>query len=39
MISTNPVSQGLHNKQSANTIMKEFTDSYLNPFIEENGRA
>ena len=35
MTSTNPVSQELHNKQSANTIMKEFTDSYLNPFIEE----
>ena len=35
MTSTNPVSQELHNKQSANTIMKEFTDSYLNPFVEE----
>ena len=35
MTSTNPVSPELHNKQSANTIMKEFTDSYLNPFIEE----
>ena len=34
-VSDSPVSQDVHNKQSANTIMKEFADKYLNPFIEE----
>ena len=33
--STNPVSRELHNKQSADSIMREFTDNYLNPFIEK----
>ena len=33
--STNPVSRELHNKQSADSITREFTDNYLNPFIEK----
>ena len=30
--STKPVSRELHNKQSTDSIMREFTDNYLNPF-------
>ncbi len=33
--STKPVSRELHNKQSTDSIMREFTDNYLNPFIEQ----
>lgn len=35
MTSSNPVSRETHNKQSVNSIMEEFADNYLNPFIEE----
>lgn len=34
-VSTDPVSQDLHNEPSADTMMKEFSDKYLNPLIEK----
>lgn len=37
--STKPVSRELHNKQSTDSIMREFTDNYLNPFIEQKWQS